>query len=96
MVLSVLSCVLSVPRLGQADEEEKQRKEEHERERVQREAEEGCAPLQMLPCSCESGGYTCKANRKTTADPHYTPEPPICTKATLCLGQGIVSGGLPA
>ena len=29
-------------------------------------------------------------------DPHYTPEPPICTKATLRLGRGIASGGLPA
>ena len=30
------------------------------------------------------------------ADPHYTPEPPICTKTTLRLGRGIASGGLPA
>ena len=30
------------------------------------------------------------------SDPHYTPEPPICTKTTLRLGQGIASGGVPA
>ena len=29
-------------------------------------------------------------------DAHYTPEPPICTKTTLRLGQGIASGGVPA
>ena len=29
-------------------------------------------------------------------DPHYTPEPPICTKTTLRVGRGIASGGLPA
>ena len=28
--------------------------------------------------------------------PHYTPEPLICTNATLCMGRGIAPGGVPA